>query len=152
MLENNISTSAANIVTDVADVEIEHKEPVNWFKRQDNDIDLVAHVAKIIETRVSTEAKDYFLKNPIVALCANTHSLVQRVNLNRFFIQILLRARSYLELENVEMVFSAIDMSGKHDKWIEKIEEVVVPYLAANKVFELFLEAEKEAKASLEDK
>ena len=58
MLENNISTSAANIVTDVADVEIEHKEPVNWFKRQDNDIDLVAHVAKIIETRVSTEAKD----------------------------------------------------------------------------------------------
>ena len=50
------------------------------------------------------------------------------------------------------MVFAAIDMSGKHDKWIEKIEEVVVPYLAANKVFELFLEAEKEAKATLEEK
>ena len=47
MLENNISTSAANIVTDVTDVEIEHNEPVDWFKRQDNDIDLVAHVAKI---------------------------------------------------------------------------------------------------------
>ena len=152
----NLSTSTSTLVTDVdlTKIQAEAQAPKqltseDFFNKKENDLDLTTEVYKAIEIIISKEAAEYFLNDPIIVTTKDTASIYQRVLINRFFVQLLTRARAYLELEGLTMVFTVLTNQGTHVPWLQDLNRVLFPYLKSYKVFDFFLDVQKELDKTL---
>jgi hypothetical protein len=151
----NLSQAASSTLTDVTvpEPEVTTKEPVkltseDFFNKPEDDVDLTQDVYNAIALIISKEAAEYFINDPIIQTTQGTHSIYQKVLINRFFIQLLVRARAYIELENLGMVLSTIEHSGTHVPWLQNLDRLILPYCKSNKVFEFFIEVNNELSKS----
>ena len=152
----NISKVASTTVTefDVDKVQAEAQEPKqltseDFFNKQEGDLDLTTEIYKAIQIIISKEAADYFINDPIIVTTKGTASIYQRVLINRFFIQLLTRARAYMDLEGLTMVFTVLTNEGTHVPWMQDLNRVLFPYLKTNNVFGFFLDVQKEINNNL---
>ena len=145
----NISNVASTTVTefDVDKVQAEAQEPKqltseDFFNKQEGDLDLTTEIYKAIEIIIGKEEAEYFINDPIIVTTKGTASIYQRVLINRFFIQLLTRARAYMDLEGLTMVFTVLTNEGTHVPWMQDLNRVLFPYLKTNKVFEFFIDVQ----------
>lgn len=152
----NISNVASSTVTefDVEKIQAEAQEPKqltseDFFNKKEDDLDLTTEIYKAIQIIISKEAADYFINDPIIVTTKGTASIYQRVLINRFFVQLLTRARAYMDLEGLTMVFTVLSNQGTHIPWMQDLNRVVLPYLKTNNVFGFFLDVQKEINNNL---
>ena len=126
-----------------------YDDVIDFFNKQEGDLDLTTEIYKAIEIIISKEAADYFINDPIIVTTKGTASIYQRVLINRFFIQLLTRARAYMELEGLTMVFTILTNEGTHVPWMQDLNRVLFPYLKTNNVFGFFLDVQKELNNNL---
>lgn len=152
----NLSQAASSTLTDIVvpeAVKIISKEAIrltsdDFFNKPQDDVDLTLDVYNAIKLIISEEAAEYFMNDPIIQTTKDTHSIYQKVLINRFFIQLLVRARAYIELENLGMVLNTIEHSGTHVPWLQNLDRLILPYCKSNKVFEFFIEIQNELSKS----
>ena len=151
-ISSAVSASVADI--SVPKIQAEAQKPKqltseDFFNKKADDIDLTADVYNAIKIIISEEAANSFIKDPIIMVTKDTASIYQRVLINRYFIQFLVRARAYLDLEGLTMIFASISNEGTHMEWLQNLNRVVLPYLKTNKVYEFFKDVENEVNKNL---
>lgn len=151
-LSSAVSTSMVDV--DLDQIQAQAQEPKrltseDFFNKQEGDLDLTNEVYKAIENIINKEAAEYFINDPIIVTTKGTASIYQRVLINRFFVQLLTRAKAYLDLEGITMVFTVLTNNGTHLPWLQEVTTVVIPYLQTNNVFGFFIDVQKELDKNL---
>ena len=142
----NLSQAASSTLADV--IVPEAVKTISKEAIRLTSVDLTLDVYNAIKLIISEEAAEYFINDPIIQTTKDTHSIYQKVLINRFFIQLLVRARAYIELENLGMVLNTIEHSGTHVPWLQNLDRLILPYCKSNKVFEFFIEIQNELSKS----
>lgn len=112
-------------------------------KREEKDIDLVLIISDFIKGVLGEEANNFFLKDLNIAFVKDKPSITQRIFISRYFRNILVKFRCYVEVENVGSVIANIIDDGNHTTWYNHIKLGVIPFLKRYKVLDFFIEREK---------
>lgn len=110
-------------------------------------IDLKTVVANVLERDISPEAKHIFLTAPIVAATVDPikegreftvqDSFLQRVDINKFFLDSLFMFRSYQPVD-IQLVLPYLSLEGRVEDWISLFTNFVVPFLKEHDVLSYY--------------
>lgn len=145
--ETKPSVVAVNSITDVNIPNIEEKTrvlgPSDLLSKPDKDLDLMALVKDAIVTQVGNEEAEWFSNHNVLKIAKDSHSLTQRVLINRWIIQTILRARFYIDLENPMVIISGLPFNGKHEEWLKYISMIVLPYFKEHDIIKALIDNSK---------
>lgn len=111
--------------------------------KPEKDADLVDVVYQEIKKTIGESEAEYFLKDPGITFAKDKFSLVQRVMINRFFIDHLVRYRAYFEVENMSVLFNFISMEGDHITWYQRLYAMIIPWCKDHAVIKFFKDREE---------
>lgn len=141
------SVVAVNSITDVTIPNIEEKTrvltPNDLLNKPDKDLDLVKLVEDGIRRQVGDEEAEWFLHHKVLKIAHGVHSITQRVLINRWIIQTILRAKFYNELESPMCIISALPFDGKHEEWLKYVSKIVLPYFKEHDIIKTLIDKEK---------
>jgi hypothetical protein len=108
-----------------------------YFKeREPLDYDLVFLTNLYIKEYIGAEEARLFVENPMIVNVASSNSASQRVIINRYFSNLLLRFRSKINtpINDVNMM---LVLDGTPEDWFTLFREIIAPFLKEHNVFKI---------------
>lgn len=107
------------------------------------DVDLVGSLYEEIKKTIGEAEANYFLSDPGVSFARDKFSLVQRVVINRFLIDRLVRYRAYFDVDGMSALFNFISMEGDHLTWYQRLYSTIIPWCKDHAVIKFFIDKEE---------
>lgn len=98
-----------------------------------NEIDMVYHTGVILKDMVHENASNIFLTHPYIVTVNGLTSGSQRVMINRFFVELLLKYRATSNT-SVELYLSYLISDGEIEDWFKLFKEIIIPFIKENKL------------------
>lgn len=108
---------------------------LNGIKRSDDDIDYVFLVGKLLEDEGSSFIKSKFESNSLISSIKDSPSEIQRVLLNKYFINLLLRYRNIEDVPVIDIII-CLTNDGPIDLWLSYFKRGVLPFIVKHNVLE----------------
>lgn len=106
--------------------------------KPEDDVDFIEVVANIISKVLNPDIALWFRSRPAIIVANGRHSLYQRVIVNRFFTNLLVRFNGFVECNTLPVIGNLVK-DGTHQKWTKLFIKEVLPFLVEYRVFEFFL-------------
>lgn len=103
------------------------------------DINLVMEVTRVLLETMGEDVAKYFNMNGGISFVFNKHSLLQRIVISRYFTNLLVRFRSYVEIEGILTTIRYIKVSGTHQEWFNTLVREVLPFMLQHRIFDFFI-------------
>ena len=103
------------------------------------DINLVMEVTRVLLETMGEDVAKYFNMNGGISFVFNKHSLLQRIVISRYFTNLLVRFRSYVEIEGILTTIRYIKVNGTHQEWFNTLVREVLPFMLQHRIFDFFI-------------
>lgn len=107
----------------------EFKQP-----RKSDDMDMVFLVGKHIQDFIGTKEADMFYNDPMIKTIVTLGTNAQRVIINRYFTNLLLRFRAKKDVQVNDILLMLIP-DGYIEDWFKIFNKIIIPFLKSNNVF-----------------
>lgn len=138
-----------NLVKDLDNIEKYRKEGKTKVEKQlfapellvkpKGDINLVMEVTRVLLETMGEDIAKYFNMNGGISFVFNKHSLLQRIVISRYFTNLLVRFRSYVEIEGILTTIRYIKVNGTHQEWFNTLVREVLPFMLQHRIFDFFI-------------
>lgn len=138
-----------NLVDNIHKVAKDYKEGKTKVERQlfapellvkpKGDINLVMEVTRVLLETMGEDVAKYFNMNGGISFVVNKHSLLQRIVISRYFTNLLVRFRSYVEIEGILTTIRYIKVNGTHQEWFNTLVREVLPFMLQHRIFDFFI-------------
>lgn len=129
-LDNYVKGSGPKTILELTDKDL--------LNKPEEDVDFVEVVANIISKVVNPDVALWFRSRPAIVVANDKHSLYQRVIINRFFTNLLVRFNGFVNINTLPTMRFLIK-DGTHQKWTQFFVREVLPFFVEYRVFEFFL-------------
>lgn len=133
--------------------------PEELLSKPTDDVDLVKEVTRVLVKTIGEDAGTYFNMDGGISFANGKHSLLQRVIISKYFTNLLVRFRGYVEVEGVLTTIRHIKKNGTHQQWFSSLVRDVLPFFLEKRIFDFFiakdayvLEARKQKLEELKNK
>lgn len=103
------------------------------------DINLVMEVTRVLLETMGEDVAKYFNMNGGISFASDKHSLLQRIVISRYFTNLLVRFRSYVEIEGILTTIRYIKVNGTHQEWFNTLVREVLPFILQHRIFDFFI-------------
>ena len=103
------------------------------------DINLVMEITRVLLETMGEDVAKYFNMNGGISFVFNKHSLLQRIVISRYFTNLLVRFRSYVEIEGILTTIRYIKVNGTHQEWFNTLVREVLPFMLQHRIFDFFI-------------
>lgn len=103
------------------------------------DTNLVMEVTRVLLETMGEDVAKYFNMNGGISFVFNKHSLLQRIVISRYFTNLLVRFRSYVEIEGILTTIRYIKVNGTHQEWFNTLVREVLPFMLQHRIFDFFI-------------
>lgn len=138
-----------NLVDNIHKVAKDYKEGKTKVEKQlfapellvkpKGDINLVMEVTRVLLETMGEDVAKYFNMNGGISFVVNKHSLLQRIVISRYFTNLLVRFRSYVEIEGILTTIRYIKVNGTHQEWFNTLVREVLPFMLQHRIFDFFI-------------
>lgn len=138
-----------NLVDNIHKVAKDYKEGKTKVEKQlfapellvkpKGDINLVMEVTRVLLETMGEDVAKYFNMNGGISFVYNKHSLLQRIVISRYFTNLLVRFRSYVEIEGILTTIRYIKVNGTHQEWFNTLIREVLPFMLQHRIFDFFI-------------
>lgn len=138
-----------NLVDNIHKVAKDYKEGKTKVEKQlfapellvkpEGDINLVMEVTRVLLETMGEDVAKYFNMNGGISFVVNKHSLLQRIVISRYFTNLLVRFRSYVEIEGILTTIRYIKVNGTHQEWFNTLVREVLPFMLQHRIFDFFI-------------
>lgn len=138
-----------NLVDNIHKVAKDYKEGKTKVEKQlfapellvkpKGDINLVMEVTRVLLETMGEDVAKYFNMNGGISFVFNKHSLLQRIVISRYFTNLLVRFRSYVEIEGILTTIRYIKVNGTHQEWFNTLVREVLPFMLQHRIFDFFI-------------
>ena len=138
-----------NLVNNIHKVAKDYKEGKTKVEKQlfapellvkpKGDINLVMEITRVLLETMGEDVAKYFNMNGGISFVFNKHSLLQRIVISRYFTNLLVRFRSYVEIEGILTTIRYIKVSGTHQEWFNTLVREVLPFILQHRIFDFFI-------------
>lgn len=113
--------------------------PEELLSKPTDDVDLVKEVTRVLVKTIGEDAGTYFNMDGGISFANGKHSLLQRVIISRYFTNLLVRFRGYVEVEGVLTTIRHIKKNGTHQQWFSSLVRDVLPFFLEKRIFDFFI-------------
>lgn len=113
--------------------------PEELLSKPTDDVDLVKEVTRVIFKTIGEDAATYFNLDGGISFANGKHSLLQRVVISRYFTNLLVRFRGYVEIEGILTTIRYIKKDGTHQQWFTALVRDVLPFILEKRIFDFFI-------------
>ena len=99
-----------------------------------NDFDMVFLVGKHLQEYLGVYEADLFYSDPMIKSVVGAGSQIQRININRYFTNLLLRYRTKVDIQ-VNNTLLMLIPDGYVEDWFKLFNKAVIPFLKNNNVY-----------------
>lgn len=103
------------------------------------DINLVMEITRVLLETMGEDVAKYFNMNGGISFASDKHSLLQRIVISRYFTNLLVRFRSYVEIEGILTTIRYIKVNGTHQEWFNTLVREVLPFMLQHRIFDFFI-------------
>lgn len=138
-----------SLVKDLDSIEKHRKEGKTKVEKQlfapellvkpKGDINLVMEITRVLLETMGEDVAKYFNMNGGISFVFNKHSLLQRIVISRYFTNLLVRFRSYVEIEGILTTIRYIKVNGTHQEWFNTLVREVLPFMLQHRIFDFFI-------------
>lgn len=138
-----------SLVKDLDNIEKHRKESKTKVEKQlfapellvkpKGDINLVMEITRVLLETMGEDVAKYFNMNGGISFVFNKHSLLQRIVISRYFTNLLVRFRSYVEIEGILTTIRYIKVNGTHQEWFNTLVREVLPFMLQHRIFDFFI-------------
>jgi len=96
-------------------------------------------VTRVIFKTIGEDAATYFNLDGGISFANGKHSLLQRVVISRYFTNLLVRFRGYVEIEGILTTIRYIKKDGTHQQWFTALVRDVLPFILEKRIFDFFI-------------
>ncbi|EPU3829029.1 hypothetical protein ACVWU4_001010 [Campylobacter coli] len=108
---------------------------LHGIERSENDLDLVFLVLKELEANKTFLTKSKFEQNKLISSIRNSPSEIQRVLLNKYFINLLLKFRNIEDIPVIDIII-CLTNDGPIEAWLDYFRKGVLPFIIKHNVIE----------------
>ena len=117
--------------------------------KPEKDVDLIKYILDDIRENIGEDEAHHFENDVLVKYSRDKLSLVQRITVNRYFIDLMVRYRAYIDVEGMSFIFNFILQEGDHFTWWNYIHTKIIPWCKDYGVIRFHIDKEAAVKEQL---